>query len=251
MKKVINILLGLCILALVYIVYGSIMKPIRFTNEKGIRDRAVIERLMDIKAAQTEYKYQHDGYCNNFDSLAEFIKTAKLPIIRKIGNLTDDQLDDNWTESKVLNLYAQALAAEKEAKTATGSRARRKAIEADTLWQKALDEGFIKIREDGTREYTFSRDTVWVSLYDSLYHGRMNPDSIRYVPFGNGAQFELSTSTDTSKTGVVSYTFEAKTPFVAYLEGLDKQEIINLLEDCEDRGRYEGMKVDNNSGNWE
>ena len=33
--------------------------------------------------------------------------------------------------------------------------------------------------------------------------------------------------------------------------GLDKQEIINLLEDCDDRGHYRGMKVDNNSGNWE
>lgn len=251
MKKIINVLLALCIVALIYIVYGSIMKPIRFANEKGIRDRAVIERLMDIKAAQTEYNYQHAGYCNDFDSLAEFIKTAKLPIIRKIGNLTDDQMENNWTEGKVLNLYERATAAEKEAAKLTGSRARNKKIEADTLWQRALTEGFIKLKEDGSREFVFSRDTVWVSLYDSLYHGRMNPDSLRYVPFGNGAQFELSTSSDTSKAGVISYTFEAKTPFVTYLEGLDKQEIINLLEDCEDRGRYEGMKVDNNSGNWE
>ena len=257
MKKIINVLLALCIVALIYIVYGSIMKPIRFANEKGIRDRAVIERLMDIKAAQTEYNYQHAGYCNDFDSLAEFIKTAKLPIIRKIGNLTDDQMENNWTEGKVLNLYEKAAAAEKEAAKLTGSKARNKKIEADTLWQRALTEGFIKLKEDGSREFVFSRDTVWVSLYDSLYHGRMNPDSLRYVPFGNGAQFELSTSSDTSKAGVISYTFEAKTPFVTYLGaesyggGLDRQEIINLLEDCEDRGRYEGMKVDNNSGNWE
>ena len=75
MKKVINILLAICIVALIYIVYGSIMNPIRFANEKGIRDRAVIERLMDIKAAQTEYNYQHDGYCSNFDTLAEFINS--------------------------------------------------------------------------------------------------------------------------------------------------------------------------------
>ena len=59
MKKVINILLAICIVAMVYIVYGSIMGPIKFANEKGIRDRAVIQKLMDIKAAQTEYNYQH------------------------------------------------------------------------------------------------------------------------------------------------------------------------------------------------
>ena len=80
MKKVVNILLSICILALIYIVYGSIMNPIKFTNEKKIRDKAVIQRLMDIKAAQTEYNYQHDGYCDNFDTLAAFIRTGKLPI---------------------------------------------------------------------------------------------------------------------------------------------------------------------------
>ena len=91
------------------------------------------------------------------------------------------------------------------------------------------------------------RLTEFVSLYDSLYKGRINPDSLRYVPFSNGKEFELTISSDTSKTGVITHGFEAKTPFVDYLGensedgGLDKQEIINLLEDCDDRGRYRGM----------
>ncbi|MCQ2069147.1 MAG: hypothetical protein MJY68_08680 [Bacteroidaceae bacterium] len=257
MKKVVNILLAICIVALIYIVYGSIMNPIKFTNEKKIRDKAVIERLMDIKAAQTEYNYQHSGYCDNFDTLAVFIKTGKLPITKKIGELTDDQLENNWTENKVLALYAKAQTTEQEAATLKGRRAAQKQYEADTLWQRAEKEGFIKINEDGTKEFLFSRETEFVSLYDSLYHGRINPDSLRYVPFSNGKEFELSTSSDTSKAGVITYSFEAKTLFVNYLGaeseggGLDKQEIINLLEDCDDRGRYRGMKVDNNSGNWE
>ncbi len=257
MKKVVNVLLALCIVALVYIVYGSIMGPIRFANEKSFRDKAVIQRLMDIKAAQTEYNYQHDGYCDNFDTLAAFIKTGKLPITKKIGELTDDQLENNWTEAKVLQLYAKAQTAEQEAKTLKGRRAAQKQIEADTLWEKAAKEGFIEIREDGTKNFLFSRETEFVSLYDSLYKGRINPDSLRYVPFSNGKEFEMSISSDTSKAGIISHTFEAKTLFITYLGeesedgGLDKQEIINLLEDCDDRGRYRGMKVDNNSGNWE
>lgn len=257
MKKVINILLAICIVALIYIVYGSIMNPIRFANEKKFRDKAVIQRLMDIKAAQTEYNYQHDGYCDNFDSLAAFIKTAQLPITKKVGELTDDQLENNWTETKVLQLYAKAQTAEQEAARLTGRRAAQKKIEADTLWERAAKEGFIEILEDGTKNFLFSRETEFVSLYDSLYKGRIDPDSLRYVPFSNGKEFELSISSDTSKAGVISHTFEAKTLFVNYLGaesengGLDKQEIINLLEDCDDRGRYRGMKVDNNSGNWE
>ena len=257
MKKFVNILLAICIVALIYIVYGSIMNPIRFENEKKIRDKAVIQTLMDIKAAQTEYKYQHDSYCDNFDSLAEFIKTAQLPITKKIGELTDDQLENNWTETKVLTLYAKARSAEQEAAKLTGRRAAQKQYEADTLWQRAATEGFIEIREDGSKNFLFSRETEFVSLYDSLYKGRINPDSLRYVPFSNGKEFELSIAIDSAKTGVVNHSFEAKTLFVTYLGpesedgGLDKQEIINLLEDCDDRGRYRGMKVDNNSGNWE
>ena len=56
---------------------------------------------------------------------------------------------------------------------------------------------------------------------------------------------------------VVTNSFQVQTLYVNYLGkdsydgGLDKQEIINLLEDCRDRGRYEGLRIDNNSGNWE
>ena len=76
-------------------------------------------------------------YCDNFDSLAAFIKTGKLPIVKKIGELTDDQLDNNWTEDKVLKLYAKAQSAEIEASRLTGRKAAQKQYEADTLWQRA------------------------------------------------------------------------------------------------------------------
>ena len=258
MKKLVNVLLTLCIVALLYIVVESIMNPIRFAEEKERRDQAVIERLNDIRNAQMEYNHLNGkGYCDNFDTLAEFIRTAQLPIVKKVGELTDNQLENNWTENKVLTLYAKARSAEIEAAKLTGRRAANKKIEADTLWQQAEREGFIKILDDGTKEFLFSRETAWVSLYDSLYHGRIDPDSLRYVPFSNGKEFELSISVDSSKIGIPTYSFEAKVLFVDYLGetsengGLDKQEIINLLEDCDDRGRYRGLKVDNNSGNWE
>ncbi|MBR5936268.1 MAG: hypothetical protein IKZ89_08975 [Bacteroidaceae bacterium] len=251
MKKFINILLAICAIGLIYTLYESIMDPIRFANEKGRRDKAVINRLLDIRDAQIEYNHAHSTYCDDFDTLIAFVKSAKLPIIRKIGNLTDDQMDALWTEGKVLDTYDKARAAERLAATLTGSKAAKKKIEADTLWQKVIDAGFVKILADGSKEFLFSRDTAWVDLVDSLYHGQIDPDSLCYVPFGNGAKFELATASDTSKSGVITNSFYAYTPFVTYLGGLDEQEIINLLEDCDDRGRDPGMKVDNNSGNWE
>lgn len=259
MKKLINTLLALCIVALIYVVYGSIMGPIRFAQEKAIRDKAVIQRLMDIKAAQTEYKNTYRmGYCDNFDTLIAFIKTGELPITKRIGELTDDQMENGWTESKVLQLYNRAKAAEQAAAQLKGRQAKNKQIEADTLWQKAVDEGFVEILEDGTRNFLFSRETEFVNLYDSLYKGRLNPDSIRFVPFNTkGVEFEMTTASDTSKLGIITDSFQAQALFIDYLGpdsengGLDRQEIINLLEDCDDRGRYQGMRVDNNSGNWE
>jgi len=259
MKKVVNILLSLCIIAMIYIVYGSIMGPIRFAKEKDLRDQAVIEKLLEIKAVQTEYNnLLHGGYCDNFDTLAAFIRTAQIPIVNRNGELTDDQLDHNWTESKVLQLYSKARSAEIEASRLTGRKAANKKIEADTLWQRAAKEGFIILHEDGTKEFLFSRETEFVSLYDSIFKGKViDPDSLRYIPFSNGVEFEMSVESDTSVTDVVTHSFQVLAPYEAYLGadsyngGLDRQEIINLLEDCDDRGRYRGMKVDNNSGNWE
>jgi len=258
MKKVINILLVLCIIGLGYIYYGSIMGPIRFQKDKSIRDNAVIAKLMDIKAAQTEYNYQHGGeYCDNFDTLAAFIRDGQLPIVRKLGNLTDDQMEANWTENKILKLYEDAAIAEELAKTLTGSKAAQKAKLAKELWDSAVAGGFVTFNEDGSKNFSFSRDTVWINMYDSLYHGKLNLDSLSFIPYSNGAKFELTTSSDTSKSGLVQYSFMVKAPFETFLGanseqgGLDKQEVINLLEDCDDRGRYRGLTVDNNSGNWE
>ncbi len=253
MKKVINILLILCIAGLAYIYYGSIMGPINFEKEKSIRDNAVIAKLKAIKDAQAEYNNAYGmGYCDNFDTLIAFVKEGRLPIVRKIGTLTDDQLEANWTEGKILKLYEEASIAEELSGTLSGVKARQKAQLAKELWDSAANAGFVTYNEDGSRNYSFYRDTVWVDMMDSLFHGTVNVDSLCYVPFTDGKQFELSISADTSvKTGLVQYSFAAQAPFEWFLGGLDKQEIINLLEQCDDRGSYRGLKVTNESGNWE
>ena len=85
-----------------------------------------------------------------------------------------------------------------------------------------------------------------------------NADSLRYVPFGNGAEFELRTGCDSSsKSGNKLYLFEAKTPYRTYLEGINKDELNNLIDLQLEMGRYPGLKVgdaevgNNNAGNWE
>ena len=228
MKTVINVVLGLCACALVYICYASIMGPINFDNEKKVRDKAVIARLIDIRKAQQEYRMLHkQQYTASFDTLIDFVKNAKIPFVAKEGVLSDKQLEDGLTERKAMNMI------EKAKKTGKWDEVKKNGLE------------------------NFKRDTMWVAVMDTIFPKGFKADSLRYVPFGNGAQFEMATKSDTTKSGAPIYLLEAKTPYTVYLNGLDKQEIINLIDVQQKLGKYPGLMMgsiempNNNAGNWE
>jgi hypothetical protein len=96
-----------------------------------------------------------------------------------------------------------------------------------------------------------------VNVAKSLFDENFNVDSIVYVPFGNGAKFEMAAAVLTSQSGVSVPVFEAKTPYNVYLQGMDRQELINLNDVARKLDRYAGLKVgdvneaNNNAGNWE
>lgn len=228
MKTVFNIILGLIACALVYICYGSIMGPINFEKAKTLREKQVIARLVDIRKAQVEYRNQNDGnYTADFDTLIDFVKTQKIPFVKKEGVLSDDQLKDGLTEKKAMRIINKAK------KTNNWREVKKKGLE------------------------NFKRDTFWVAVLDTIYPRGFNADSLKFVPFGNGKTFEMACKTDTSKSGMPVHLFEAKTPYDVYLSGLDKQEIINLKDVRSKLGKYAGLQVgsietpNNNAGNWE
>ena len=228
MKTVINIVLGLCALALVYVCYGSIMGPINFENAKDAREKEVIARLIDIRKAQVEYRNTHEGkYTASFDTLIDFVKTAKLPFVKKEGALSDEQLEKGMTEKKAMKLIEKAKK--------TGN------------WKEVEKEGLMN----------FKRDTMWVSVLDTIFPKGFNADSLRYVPFGNGKQFELASRQDTTKSGAPLNLFQAQTPYETYIGDLDKQQLLNLKDLQSKLGKYCGLRVgdieqpNNNAGNWE
>ena len=228
MKTVINAILALCAIALVYICYGSIMGPINFDKEKAIRDKAIIERLIDIRSAQQEYRLTHEGaYTASFDTLIHFVKTAKLPFIMKIGSLTDEQLNNGMTEKKAMAIIEKAKK--------TGN------------WNEVEKEGLTNFR----------RDTMWVAVMDTIFAKGFNPDSLAFVPYGNGAKFEMAIRKDTTKSGAPLNLFQAQVAYDVYLGDLDKQQLVNLKDMQEKLGKYLGLKVgdieqpNNNAGNWE
>lgn len=228
MKTVFNVLLGLCALVLLYICYASIMGPINFEKEKKIRDHAVIARLMDIRKAQGEYRTLHDQqFTNSFDTLIDFIKNDKMPFVYKQGELDDDQLDKGLTEKKAVRII------EKAKKTNNYSEVKKWGLE------------------------NFKRDTMWVAVIDTIFPKGFNADSLRYIPFSNGKEFEIATRNDTAKSGAPFCLLEVKAPYDTYLNGLDKQEIANLKDLQTKMNKYVGLKIgdletaNNNAGNWE
>lgn len=228
MKTVFNVVLGLCALALVYICYASIMGPINFEKAKKQRDAAVIARLIDIRKAQLEYRTLHNQqYTDNFDSLIDFVKTQKLPFIFKQGELSDKQLEEGLTEKKAIAIINKAK------KTGNYSEVQKQGLE------------------------NFKRDTMWVAVLDTIFPKGFIADSMRYVPYGNGARFEMETRNDTAKSGAPFCLLEVRTPYEVYLNGLDAQEIANLKDVQTKLGKYCGLKIgdletaNNNAGNWE
>ena len=217
-----------CAAALVYVCYGSIMGPINFDNTRDAREKEVIARLIDIRKAQVEYRNTHEGkYTASFDTLIDFVKTAKLPFVKKEGALSDEQLEKGMTEKKAMALINKAKK--------TGN------------WKDVEKEGLMN----------FKRDTMWIAVLDTIFPKGFNADSLRYVPFGNGKQFEMASRQDTTKSGAPLNLFQAQTPYETYIGDLDKQLLINLKDVQSKLGKYCGLRVgdieqpNNNAGNWE
>ncbi|MGL4851109.1 MAG: hypothetical protein ACRC3Z_00420 [Phocaeicola sp.] len=228
MKTVINIVLAACVVGLIYVCYGSIMGPIHFEKMRKSREKEIIARLIDIRKAQVEYRTLNGGlYTASFDTLIDFVKNGKLPFVMKEGALSDTQLEAGMTERKAMAIINKAKK--------TGN--------------------YKEVEKEGLQN--FKRDTMWVAVLDTIFGKGFNADSLRYVPFGNGAQFEMVTRDDTTKIGAPLRLFQAQTPYTVYLSELNKQELLNVIDIQSKLGKYCGLRVgdienpNNNAGNWE
>ncbi len=224
MKKAINVILGLCAVVLLYLCYESIMQPIHFNEEKEVREAAVKARLIQIKDAEEQYRQQNQGeFCDTFSVLINFIKTARIPHVTKVGELSDEQMEKGLTEVKAAAIVNSGDAA---------------AIAANGL-------------------ENFRRDTTWSSMSETILGPDGNADSLQYIPYGDGEVFELEKTIHVGRSGVTQNVMECRAPYSAYLKGLSEREIYNLTDAAEKQGRYNGLKIgdlmtpNNNAGNWE
>jgi hypothetical protein len=102
MKTVLQIILGLAIIALFFFLGYGIWKPINFKQVKEKRYDATIQKLKDIRTAQLAYKDEFGQFTGSFDTLINFIKTDSLNIVKAEGRLSDSLLEAGVTEKEAV-----------------------------------------------------------------------------------------------------------------------------------------------------
>jgi len=86
---VIKIVLAVIIIVLAYMIYESIMRPVRFNAATSAREEKVIRRLMDLRTSQMFYKREHNRYTGSFDTLLSFLTKGEIPVVKIIPDPND------------------------------------------------------------------------------------------------------------------------------------------------------------------
>ncbi len=248
-KVIYRILLGIACLFLVYVCIDSVVTPIRFEEKRATREVAVIKSLVDIRAAEAEYKLVNGRYQADLDSLVLFLQTTPKKEVMKEGSLTDKQLEDGLTELKATKILERALAKAQE---------KLKIDDKDALYAY-IWENDKETRENGLQG--FRRDTIYKNMIETLYKGEYTADNIAritYIPYTDNVRFETEVNNDyTTSQGIRVPLLEVRAHYNAYLADLDNQERINLIDKETKLEHYPGLKIgsveapNNNAGNWE
>jgi len=99
MKTIIQIVLALVIVILGYLIYESIMEPVRFNQEVSHREALIVQRLKDIRQIQVAHRARYGAFNSDLDSLVRFVNTDSLSVVRAIGNVPD-----SLTEAEAVKL---------------------------------------------------------------------------------------------------------------------------------------------------
>lgn len=116
MKTAIQIGLTILIVVLAYLIYDSIMEPVRFNQEIARREATIIQRLKDLRQVQVAHRSRYQRFNEDLDSLVQFVRHDSLPVIMAIGTVPD-----SLTETEAV---------------------RAGLVRRDTIWVTAVDSLF-------------------------------------------------------------------------------------------------------------
>jgi hypothetical protein len=113
MKTIIQVVLALVIVVLGYLIFESIMEPVRFNKEVAHREAVIVQRLKDIRQIQLAHRARYNAFNGDLDSLVMFVRNDSLPVIMAIGTVPD-----SLTESEAVQMGI---------------------VQRDTLWVQTID----------------------------------------------------------------------------------------------------------------
>ena len=228
MKKLFTIvILPIIIILLGYLIVKGVMKPIKFNEERAVREQVAIQKLKDIRDLQVAYKNKYGKFASTLDTLADFYKNDKMIINMQIGSVNDS----------VMVAHTEAV---------------RNANKRNKLTDKDLYELYKK----GDHNLVFSIKSE-INVRDTLLKREgFNIDQLADIPFSDGAKIGMK-SIVKQVSGVDVPLFEATIPFNDLLKGMDHQLLVNLNCEKDKMNKFPGLKVgsidapNNNAGNWE
>ena len=227
MKKLFTIvLLPIVIIGLVFLVYSSISKPVKFDKERDARKVVAIQQLKDIRELEVAFKSVYNHFTSDPDSLKDFYLNGKMKVDLQIGSPDDSAAVANTDRIK------------KAKKGITNAQ-------LYDMYQKG-EKNLVFIIESEVP----TRETILVGRND------FDINKIDVIPFSEGDKV-IFDSVIKTVSGVQVPLFEAKMPYNSLLKGMDNQLIVNLNAEMTDTDRYPGLMVgsvenpNNNAGNWE
>jgi hypothetical protein len=216
-RTIIQIVLGLVIVALAVMLYNSIQKPMRFDNEYTKRRDACAEKLKSIRTLEEAYKLTYSTYCGSFDTLFNrLMNEDSMKVVSKVINHNLIPADVDINEVPELEAVKKGYISRVE----------------------ILVNPIEKLREDGK-----------LPIIDANGHKRQLTNdeilNLRYVPYPKGEknEFELAAGT-LEKSGFMVPVFECKVPLTVLLSDMDHQMVANKIAEVNEvKGRYAGWKV--------
>lgn len=113
--------------------YNSIKSEIDIRDEWEVREKHIVQRLKDIRAAQQAYKFQYGRYTPDFDTLTNFLINDSMTVIEAVGTVPD-----TLTEAEAVEMGL---------------------VRRDTFFQSPLESNYMAeiLRE---REFQFHLDSL-------------------------------------------------------------------------------------------
>ncbi len=113
-----------------------------------------------------------------------------------------------------------------------------------------------KAKEAALKRGIIRRETTKIPVMDSLFGVNFAVDSLRFVPYTEGIEFEMEAGEYVTPSKLTVQVLEVSVLYEDLLRGLDPQLIVNYADERNKITKYKGLKLGSLiegslSGNWE